>query len=84
MAEAVKVLVIGAGFRPDFVWIKVPIFDAWGFPVHARRISKAPGLYFLGLPSLHKWKSATFLGVGEDAEFLADHLATRRPTSRRS
>ena len=35
-----------------------------------------PGVYFLGLPWLHKWKSAFLFGVGEDAEYLAAQIAT--------
>ncbi len=36
-----------------------------------RGITDVPGLYFLGLPWLHKWKSAFPFGAGEDAEYLA-------------
>jgi putative flavoprotein involved in K+ transport len=34
-----------------------------------------PGVYFLGLPWLHKLKSAFLHGVGEDAEYLAVQIA---------
>ena len=33
------------------------------------------GLYFLGLPWLHKLKSSVLCGVGDDAAHLADHIA---------
>jgi putative flavoprotein involved in K+ transport len=37
-------------------------------------------VYFLGLPWLHKLKSAFLNGVGEDAEYLAENiLADARP-----
>ena len=45
-------------------------------PSHKRGITCVPGVYFLGLPWLHKWKSAFLFGVGEDAEYLAAQIAT--------
>jgi putative flavoprotein involved in K+ transport len=39
-----------------------------------------PGLYFLGLPRMHKVKSAFLWGVGEDAEHLANHIVARATT----
>lgn len=67
-------LVWACGFRPDFGWVKLPIAGAHGFPEHQRGVTRQPGLYVLGLPWLHKWKSATLLGAGEDAQFIAEHI----------
>ncbi len=37
------------GFRPDFKWIDLPVFDDYGYPRHQRGIVQtAPGLYFVG------------------------------------
>jgi len=36
-----------------------------------------PGLYFLGLPWLNTWGSGRFLGIAEDAKYLADVIARR-------
>ena len=66
------------GYRYDFGWIKCAAFDANGSPVHRRGVTATPGLYFLGLPRLHKVKSAFLWGVGEDAAYLAEHIASRR------
>lgn len=66
------------GYRYDFGWIKCPVLDASGRPVHRRGITATPGLYFLGLPRLHKIKSAFLWGVGEDAAYLAEHIANRK------
>ncbi len=38
------------GYRSDYSWIDVPVFDEKGGPVHRRGVTVAPGLYFLGLP----------------------------------
>jgi putative flavoprotein involved in K+ transport len=41
-------------------------------------VTSVPGLYFLGLRLLHKVKSAFLRGVGDDAAYLAQHIATRK------
>ena len=63
------------GYEPDFRWIHLDIFDSDGWPRQIRGVTAAPGLYFVGLHWLHKRKSALFLGVGEDAEYVVGHLA---------
>ncbi|MCB1356591.1 MAG: NAD(P)-binding domain-containing protein [Maritimibacter sp.] len=67
------------GFRPDFSWLELPVFDRKGRISHRDGVV-APGLYVLGLPYLRTRKSTLIDGVGADAEALADHLihATRR------
>ncbi len=82
----VRTVVWANGFRPDHSWIEGVETDALGWPVHQRGVVAAvPGLYFVGLHWLHKRKSALFLGVGEDAEYVVSHLAGRmaRATSAR-
>jgi putative flavoprotein involved in K+ transport len=66
------------GYRYDFGWIRCPVLDTNGRPVHQRGVTATPGLYFLGLPRLHKIKSAFLWGVGEDAAYLAEHIANRK------
>lgn len=63
------------GFRPDFSFIRAPVFDGRGLPFHHRGITTLPGLYFLGLPWLHTWGSGRFAGIAKDAEHLANHVA---------
>jgi putative flavoprotein involved in K+ transport len=46
--------------------------------VQRRGVTDLPGLYFVGVHWLHKRKSALFLGVGEDAEYVVSHLVSRR------
>jgi putative flavoprotein involved in K+ transport len=59
-----------AGLRLD----PPPILGEHGFPEHRRGVTSLPGLYVLGLPWLHKWKSATLLGADEDAQFIAEQI----------
>lgn len=71
-------VVWATGFKPDFGWIELPIFDEEGYPVHHRGVANdAPGLCFLGLPFQHTFASAVVGGVGKDARYVAGHLAGR-------
>ena len=65
------------GFRPDHSWLHLPVFDAKGRLNH-RGGHIAPGLYALGLPFMRRRNSALIDGVGEDAEWLADHIVETR------
>jgi putative flavoprotein involved in K+ transport len=62
------------GYRPDFDWVRLPVFDAWGYPKHVRGVTIHPGLYAVGLPWLHSEASSVFAGVGADAAHIVDHL----------
>lgn len=62
------------GYQWDYSWIKLPVFDEYGYPEQRRGVTEYDGLYFLGLHWLHKLKSGLFLGVGEDAEYLAAYM----------
>ena len=77
-AQGISTIIWANGFRCDFSWIDLPVFGTAAsnrVPRHKRGITCVPGVYFLGLPWLHKWKSAFLFGVGEDAEHLAAQIA---------
>ncbi len=65
------------GFRPDYAWLELPVFDGRGNPGHVRGVTAYEGLYFLGLPWLYTWGSGRFSGVARDARHLADCIAAR-------
>src|SRR5215213_10113416 len=68
------------GFRLDFGWIELPIFDDGGYPMHHRGVvDVAPGLYFLGLPFQYTPTSEHVGGVGKDAQYISGHIAARSP-----
>jgi putative flavoprotein involved in K+ transport len=48
-----------------------------GFPLHRRGVTDTPGLYLLGLPWLYTQTSSLLVGVGADAQHLAEHIAAR-------
>jgi putative flavoprotein involved in K+ transport len=76
-AAGVTSVVWATGFRYAFDWIQLAVFDARGNPEHTRGVTAEPGLYFLGLRWLYKFKSSFIHGVGEDAEFLAEQIVAR-------
>ena len=79
----VEGVIWATGFRPDYDWIDLPVFDERGYPRHQRGIVReAPGLYFVGLHWLHKRKSALFVGVGEDADHVVERLVEHRASGK--
>jgi putative flavoprotein involved in K+ transport len=68
-------LIWAAGFTHDFSLVKLPVTDSYGFPITQRGATSYPGLYFVGLPWLHKWKSGFLFGVGEDATHIASLIS---------
>lgn len=81
-AAGVSAVVWAVGFRADFRWVQVGVFDGTGAPTHRRGVTAVPGLSFLGLPWLHTWGSGRFAGVARDAEHLAEHVVRRAAPSR--
>ena len=64
-------VVWATGFRPDYRWIKLPVFDGNGFPRHERGVvPEAPGLYFAGLHFQSALTSALLGGVGRDVQYI--------------
>jgi len=76
-ASGVTSVIWATGYRADYRWVEIPIFDGRGYPVHHRGITSAPGLFFVGLPWQHTWGSGRFSGVAADAEYVADGIERR-------
>ena len=77
----ISAIVWATGYTLDCGWLKPRVFDEKGRPAHDRGVTAVPGLYFLGLPWLSRRASPFIWGVWKDAEYLAQHIATARPTS---
>jgi putative flavoprotein involved in K+ transport len=73
-AAGITSIVWCIGFRADYSWIDLPVFNGRGQPNHMRGVSSFPGAYFIGLPWLYTWGSGRFSGVARDAEYLAEHI----------
>jgi putative flavoprotein involved in K+ transport len=76
-AAGISTIIWATGYRYDYSWIKLPVSGERGFPVQRRGVTVWPGLYFTGLHWMHSAKSAQFIGVGEDASYVAEHIASR-------
>lgn len=63
-------IIWATGFKPDFNWINVDVFDKAGLPMQQRGVTKSAGLFFLGLAWMHSRKSGLLGGVKADAEFI--------------
>jgi putative flavoprotein involved in K+ transport len=73
------------GFEHAASWFDVPIDREDGWPLEERGvISSAPGLYFIGLPFLYAMNSSLVGGVGRDAAYLGDQIASRATVGRPS
>jgi putative flavoprotein involved in K+ transport len=76
-AAGITSIIWSAGFRTDYSWLEVPLFDGKGYPVHQRGVTTVPGIYFIGLPWQYTWGSGRFSGVARDAEYLAEAVEAR-------
>ncbi|MDH4160880.1 MAG: NAD(P)-binding domain-containing protein [Actinomycetota bacterium] len=71
----IRTIVWATGFRPDYSWLDVPVFDRKGRLQHDGGVVSSPGLYLMGLPFLRRRKSSLIDGAGDDARDLSAHLA---------
>ena len=76
-AASIASVIWATGYKFDFSMVKLPAFDADGYPLQQRGVTEYPGLYFIGLPFLHTFKSGILAGVGDDAAHVAGHIGSR-------
>ncbi|HEX5113457.1 MAG TPA: NAD(P)/FAD-dependent oxidoreductase [Saprospiraceae bacterium] len=62
------------GFTGNFNWIKLPVLNEKGQPIHDNGVSAIPNLYFMGIPWLRNLKSSLIYGTKEDAEAVTTSL----------
>ena len=76
-ATGVSTVIWATGYTFDFSLVKLPVVDSDGYPIQKRGVTGYSGLYFLGLPWLYNRRSGILFGVGDDAAYLAAHIAAR-------
>jgi len=76
--DGIGTVIWTSGYRPEYGWVRFPVFDDMGFPVQVDGRSSVPGLYFVGVHWLRKNKSAILYGVGEDAGVVAQQIVQGR------
>jgi putative flavoprotein involved in K+ transport len=77
-AAGITNVIWATGYAFDFSMIRLPILDEDGYPIQTRGVTAYPGLFFVGLPWLHDGKSGLIYGVGNDAAYIADQIASRQ------
>ncbi len=77
-ARDITSIIWALGYEYDFSMIRLSVTDVDGYPIQQRGVTQYPGLYFVGMPWLHKYKSGLLVGVAEDAAFVASHIAEHR------
>ncbi|MFT3674224.1 NAD(P)-binding domain-containing protein [Aestuariivirga sp.] len=73
-AEGIATVIWATGYRPDYSWLDVPVFDQKGNLRHEGGVVAAPDMYVLGLPFMRRRKSSFIDGAGADAHDLSAHL----------
>lgn len=76
-STGINSVIWATGYKFDFGFVKLPVFDQDGYPLQQRGVTDYPGLYFVGLPFLHTAKSGLLLGVGQDAAHVAQNIGAR-------
>jgi putative flavoprotein involved in K+ transport len=71
----VDAVIWATGYRPDYSWIDLPIFNEDGRLRHRRGVTDVSGLYFLGLTWQHTRGSALIGWVKDDAAFISERIA---------
>ncbi len=71
----VDAVIWATGYRSEYGWIDLPVFDQNRGVLHRRGVTDVPGLYFLGLTWQHTRGSALLGWVKDDAEFISGRIA---------
>lgn len=72
--ERINTIIWCTGFNFDYSMVKLPVFDADGFPVQSKGVTNFPGLYFVGMPWMPSERSGVLFGIGEAARHIASQI----------
>ena len=67
-------IVWATGYRSDYTWIRLPVLDQRGTPIHRRGVTQAPGLYFLGMHNQYSRGSSLLGFIHHDAAFIVERI----------
>jgi putative flavoprotein involved in K+ transport len=73
---AFRTIIWATGYRPDYSWLDVPVFDLRGRIRHDGGVVVSPGIYLIGMPVLRCRRSTFIDGAGNDARYLSTLLAS--------
>ena len=70
----IRTIVWATGYRPDYSWLHVPVFDRKGRIRHDGGVVDLPGMYLMGAQFMRRRKSALIDGASDDARDLSEHM----------
>jgi putative flavoprotein involved in K+ transport len=73
-AEGVETIIWATGYLQDYSMFELPLLDAYGFPDAKRGVSRHPGVYFIGVSWMEKFKTGLLFGIAEAAHDLAGRI----------
>jgi putative flavoprotein involved in K+ transport len=74
--ERIGTVVVAAGYRPDYPWLRLPITDPDGTIRQYQGVTPAPGVYVVGQRFQHRRDSGVIDGARHDARTVVQHLLT--------
>jgi putative flavoprotein involved in K+ transport len=75
-AEGISTIIWATGYLMDNSMVQLPILDEYNYPVTDRGVTRYPGLYFIGLNWMNKFKTGFLLGISESAQHLAEVICS--------
>jgi putative flavoprotein involved in K+ transport len=69
-SSGISVIIWATGYAYDYKLVQLPLLDAYNYPAADRGVTRYPGLYFLGMGWMNKFKSGLLMGIGESAQYL--------------
>ncbi len=73
--HGIKTVIWATGYRPDYSWLDLPVFDHRGRIRHRGGVvADAPGVYLIGGNLLRTRRSSYICGSDADSAAIASHL----------
>ena len=79
--ERINTIIWACGYKFDYSFVKLPVFDADAVPIPKGGITDSAGLYFAGIPWMPSERTGNLFGIAESAERLAAHNEEKKHAS---
>lgn len=78
--RGIGTVIVATGFHGDFSYLRLPVLDERGVPLHVEGRSPVDGLWFVGLPWLRFRGSGVIYLAAEDSAMIAEQVTARLST----
>lgn len=75
--RGIRSAIFSTGFGGDLSWLRLPVLDERGAPVHVDGRAPVDGVWFVGLPWMRVRRSGIVLGAADDSAFVIDQISRR-------